>query len=60
MYVANWSAVVRKRRFAKRNKQSVAWARVVDDVRPFLEPSANSNLLARENLMHLLESPNTR
>ncbi len=45
----NWRAVVRKR------LQTVAWPRVTDDVRPFLEPSADPNLLTRENLMRLLK-----
>jgi hypothetical protein len=45
----NWRVVVRKR------LQTVAWERVRDDVRPFLEPSADPNLLTRENLMRLLK-----
>lgn len=44
----NWRAAVRQR------LQSVAWARVMDDVRPFLEPNADPNLLTRENVMRLL------
>lgn len=44
----NWRAVVRKR------LQMVAWGQVVDDVRPFLEPSADPSLLTRESLMRVL------
>jgi hypothetical protein len=44
----NWRAAVRKR------LQTVAWDQVVDDVRPFLEPSADPRLLTRENLMRVL------
>jgi len=34
--------------------QTVAWERVVDDVRPFLEPGVDPNMLNRENLERLL------
>jgi predicted nucleotidyltransferase component of viral defense system len=43
------------RRATRARLASAAWDRVVDDVRPFLEPSADLNLLTRENLMRLLE-----
>jgi len=36
--------------------QRLNWARVVDDVRPLLEPGVDSNLLTRENLMRVLGS----
>lgn len=45
----NWRAIVRDR------LETVAWDRVGDDVRPFLEPEANSDLLTLENLSRLLE-----
>lgn len=45
----NWRDAVRER------LQTVAWEQVVDDVRPFLESSADPNLLTRENSMQLLE-----
>lgn len=44
----NWREAVRQR------LQTIAWERVVADVRPFLEPSADPNLLTRENLMRVL------
>lgn len=34
--------------------QRLNWARVVDDVRPLLEPGADPNLLTQENLMRFL------
>ena len=34
--------------------QSLDWRQVTDDVRPFLEPSADPDLLTRENLMRVL------
>src|SRR5512136_526806 len=40
----NWRGVVRER------LQVLDWRQVIDDVRPFLEPSADPNLLTRENL----------
>ncbi len=46
---ANWRDVVRKR------LQPVAWERVVDDVRPFLQPGADASLLTRENMMQVLK-----
>lgn len=49
----NWRAVVRGR------LQTVAWDRVADDVRPFLEPEANPDLLTLENLRRLLEGSAT-
>jgi hypothetical protein len=45
----NWRAVVRDR------LQEASWDRVVDDVRPFLEPSAAIGLVTYENVMHVLE-----
>lgn len=36
--------------------QRLNWARVVDDVRPLLEPGVDSNLLTLENLMRVLGS----
>jgi len=46
----NWREMVRER------LQTVAWDRIVADVRPFLEPSANLNLLTLENVMRVLAS----
>jgi hypothetical protein len=46
----NWRAVVRDRLHHR------SWERVVDDVRPFLEPRADLTLLSYENVMHVLES----
>jgi hypothetical protein len=45
----NWRAVLLDR------LQSASWDRVVDDVRPFLEPRANLRLLTYENMVHVLE-----
>jgi len=44
----NWRDAVRKR------LQTVAWERVIDDARPFLEPGADPSLLTYENLMQVL------
>ncbi len=44
----NWREVVRDR------LQTLDWERVVADVRPFLEPSANPDLLTPENVMRVL------
>jgi hypothetical protein len=44
----NWRAAVRKR------LKTVEWQRVVNDVRPFLEPSVDPNLLTHENLLRVL------
>jgi hypothetical protein len=44
----NWREAVRSR------LQTVAWERVVSDVRPFLEPSADPALLTFENMMRVL------
>ena len=44
----NWRQAVLQR------LQTVAWERVVDDVRPFLEPGVDPNVLNRENLERLL------
>jgi predicted nucleotidyltransferase component of viral defense system len=44
----NWRPAVRKR------LQTVEWQRVVDDVRPFLEPSSDPKLLTHENLLRVL------
>jgi hypothetical protein len=46
----NWRGVVRER------LQVLDWRQVIDDVRPFLEPSTDPNLLTRENLMQVLGS----
>jgi hypothetical protein len=45
----NWRGAVRER------LQTAAWERVVDDVSPFLEPSADPNMLTHDNFMRLLE-----
>jgi predicted nucleotidyltransferase component of viral defense system len=45
----NWSAVVLDR------LQSASWHRVVDDVRPFLEPRADLSILSYKSLMQVLE-----
>lgn len=44
-----WRDAVRKR------LEGVTWTHVVDDVRPFLEPGADLNVLTRENLLRLLQ-----
>ncbi len=44
----DWRPQVRKRLAA------IDWPRVVNDVRPFLEPSADPNLLTQENLRRVL------
>lgn len=44
----NWRDAVRER------LQTVAWERVIDDVRPFLEPGADASLLTRENMLWVL------
>lgn len=44
----NWRVAVRGR------LQNVSWDRVVNDVRPFLEPSADPTLLSYENVMQVL------
>jgi len=46
----NWRGVVREQ------LQVLDWHQVIDDVRPFLEPSTDPNLLTRENLMQVLGS----
>ncbi len=46
---ANWRAVVRDQ------LQAHDWRQVTDDVRPFLEPRADPDLLTRENLLRVLE-----
>lgn len=43
-----WREVVRSR------LQTLAWDRLVADVRPFLEPGTDSGLLTRENVMRVL------
>jgi hypothetical protein len=45
---SNWREAVRNR------LQTMAWDRVVADVRPFLEPSANLDLLTLENVLCVL------
>ncbi len=47
---AHWRGVVRER------LQALDWRQVTDDVRPFLEPSADPHLLTRENLIRVLGS----
>jgi predicted nucleotidyltransferase component of viral defense system len=44
----NWRAAVRKR------LKTVEWQLVLNDVRPFLEPSADPSLLTRENVLRVL------
>ena len=44
----NWRPALRKR------FQTVEWQRVVNDVRPFLEPSEDPNLLTYTNLLRML------
>jgi len=44
----NWRAVVRKR------VQGLDWGQVLSDVRPFVEPRADIDLLTRDNLLSLL------
>jgi hypothetical protein len=44
----NWRAEVRKR------LKAVEWSKVVNDVRPFLEPGADPALLTHENLLRVL------
>jgi len=44
----NWREILRQR------LQTVEWARLEEDVRPFLDPTARPDLLTRENLMRLL------
>jgi len=45
---SNWREAVRRR------LQTIAWGQVMADVRPFLEPGADSTLLTRENLLRVL------
>jgi hypothetical protein len=45
----NWRGLVRDR------LQTASWDQVVADVRPFLEPSADLDLLTRDNLFRVLE-----
>jgi hypothetical protein len=45
----NWRKAVRSQ------LQTVAWERVVSDVRPFLEPGADPTLLTLENMTRVLE-----
>ena len=49
----NWRSIVHDR------LNTVVWDRIVDDVRPFLEPEANPGLLTLENLSRLLEGSAT-
>jgi predicted nucleotidyltransferase component of viral defense system len=44
----NWRSVVRKR------LERLDWRQVIEDVQPFLESSADLDLLTRENLMRVL------
>jgi len=46
----NWRGVVRER------LQVLDWRQVINDMRPFLEPSADLDLLTRKNLMRVLGS----
>jgi hypothetical protein len=45
----NWRDLVRDR------LHTLAWDRVVNDVRPFLEPGAHLQLLTLENVLRVLE-----
>jgi hypothetical protein len=45
----NWREVLRHR------LQTLAWDRVVADVRPFLESETDVSLLTRENVMRVLD-----
>lgn len=45
----NWRAVLRDR------LRALSWENVLNDVRPFIEPSVNLELLTREHLLKLLE-----
>jgi hypothetical protein len=45
----NWRTTVRNR------LQTLIWDRVLTDVRPFLEPSADPGLLTFENVTKVLE-----
>ena len=38
----------------RRRLDAIVWERVVGDVRPFLEPSADLSLLTRETLLRLI------
>lgn len=44
----NWRAALRKR------LKTIEWRRVVNDVRPFLEPRVDPNLLTHKNLLRVL------
>ncbi|MBM3126268.1 MAG: nucleotidyl transferase AbiEii/AbiGii toxin family protein [Chloroflexi bacterium] len=44
---STWRGVLRER------LQAIAWENVQNDVRPFLEPGVNSEILTRENLLKL-------
>lgn len=44
-----WREAVRAR------LETMDWKRIIDDVRPFLETSADPNLLTRENMLRVLE-----
>jgi predicted nucleotidyltransferase component of viral defense system len=46
----NWRGVVRQR------LQSIAWEQAVTDVRPFLSPAADADLLTTDNLLRVLVS----
>ena len=48
MAESNWREAVRNR------QQTMAWDRVVADVRPFLEPSADPDLLTLDNVLRVL------
>jgi len=48
MAESNWREAVRTR------LQTMAWDRVVADVRPFLEPSADPDLLTLDNVLRVL------
>ncbi len=45
---STWRSAVRQRLL------DLKWERIIEDVRPFLEPTADLNLLTRENLISLL------
>ena len=43
-----------RRALTRERLESAPWERIVDDVRPFLEPGAALDLLTHANLMRLL------
>jgi hypothetical protein len=43
-----------EREMVRNRLQTLAWDQIVADVRPFLEPSANPDLLTLENVMRVI------